>query len=129
VRWGLLGLLLGVLSLAPVAFGPDEPAVDQATVSVTMGFVVMGLATAFAGFVMRRSTASAFSGPLVKPALLTLLGVVLVLIATEGGFLQRWLLTTSLSSAQWLACLGLALVFPGAVEIEKAWRRRVRTAR
>jgi hypothetical protein len=25
---------------------------------------------------------------------------------------------------QWLICLGLALVFPIAIEVEKAWRRR-----
>ncbi len=123
-RWGLLGLLLGVLSLAPVAFGPDAPATDRATVSVTMGFVVMGLATAFAGFTMRRTAASAFTGPLVPPALLTGLGVVLVVVATEAGFLQRWLLTTSLTGEQWLVCLALALAFPLAVEAEKAWRRR-----
>jgi Ca2+-transporting ATPase len=127
-RWGLLGVLLGVLALVPVALGPDSPAVDRASVSVTMGFVVMGLATAFAGFVMRRTTAPAFSGPLAVPALLTSLGVVLIVLATEVQVLQRWLLTTALTGEQWLVCLGLALVFPLAVEAEKAWRRRAPAA-
>jgi Ca2+-transporting ATPase len=124
VRWGLLGLLLGVLALLPVAFGPDEPASDAATVSVTMGFVVMGLATAFAGFTMRRTTASAFGGAVALPALLTGIGLIVTVVATEAGFLQRWLLTTSLSGPQWLVCLGLALVLPIVIEAEKAWRRR-----
>jgi len=57
-RWIGLGVLLGALCLGPVAFGPDEPSTTIPTTSVTMGFVVMALATAFAGFVMRRTTAS-----------------------------------------------------------------------
>jgi Ca2+-transporting ATPase len=128
MRWGALGLLLGVLSLLPVALGPDAPATDQASASVTMGFAVMGLATAFAGFTMRRTSVSAFAGPVVRPALLTAAGVVLTVAATEVGFLQRWLLTTSLTGEQWLTCLGLALVFPVVVEGEKAWRRRTHAA-
>jgi P-type Ca2+ transporter type 2C len=93
-----------------------------------MGFAVMALATAFAGFVMRRIDAPAFTGTLAQPALLTAAGVVLTLAATEIGFMQRWLHTTSLTGDQWLICLGLALVFPIAVEVEKAWRRRPRAA-
>jgi P-type Ca2+ transporter type 2C len=126
IRWGSLGLLLGVLSLLPVALGPDTPATDQASTSGTMGFAVMALATAFAGFVMRRTEAPAFTGALAQPALLTAAGVVLTLAATEIDFMQRWLRTTSLAGDQWLICLGLALVFPIAVEAEKAWRRRTR---
>jgi P-type Ca2+ transporter type 2C len=124
IRWGSLGLLLGVLSLLPVALGPDTPSTDRATTSVTMGFAVMALATAFAGFVMRRTDAPAFTGRLTQPGLLTAAGVVLTLAATEIGFLQRWLRTTSLTGDEWLICLGLALIFPIAVEAEKAWRRR-----
>jgi P-type Ca2+ transporter type 2C len=63
---------------------------------------------------------------MTQPGLLTAAGVVLTLAATEIGFLQRWLRTTSLSSDEWLICLGLALVLPMAVEAEKAWRRRTR---
>jgi P-type Ca2+ transporter type 2C len=128
LRWGGLGVLLGVVSLLPVALGPDAPATDQASTSVTMGFVVMGLATAFAGFVMRRTSASAFAGPLVRPALLTAAGVAMAVVATEADLFQRWLLTTSLTGEQWLICLGLALVFPVVVEVEKVWRRRTRAA-
>jgi P-type Ca2+ transporter type 2C len=124
MRWGSLGVLLGVLSLLPVALGPDTPSTDGASTSVTMGFAVMALATAFAGFVMRRTEAAAITGAFVRPALLTAAGVVLTVAATEIGAIQRWLHTTSLTGDQWLICLGLALVFPIAVEAEKAWRRR-----
>lgn len=124
LRWVGLGALLAALSLAPVAFGPDEPATDVATVSVTMGFVVMGLSTALAGFVMRKSGAAAVTAPLVLPAALTAGAGVLVILATEWAPLQRLLLTTDLTGAQWLVCLGLSLTFALAVEAEKAWRRR-----
>lgn len=83
----------------------------------------MALATAFAGFVMRRSTAACWTRPLLLPTLLTLGAIILVVLTTEVGFLQRLLLTTELTGPQWLACLGLAGVFAVAVEVEKAWRR------
>lgn len=123
-RWIGLGVLWGVVSLLPVAFGPDAPATDRATVSVTMGFAVMALATALSGFVMRKTTTSAFARPTVIPALLTFAGVAITVAATEMPFLQRLLLTTELTGAQWVVCLGLALVFAVTVEVEKAVRRR-----
>ena len=66
---------------------------------------------------------SAAASRLGQPALLTIGAVVLVVLSTEIGFLQRLLLTTELTGPQWLACLGLAAAFAAAVEIEKAWRR------
>ena len=89
-----------------------------------MGFVVMGLATAFAGFMMRRSTAACWTRPLLLPTLLTLGAIILVVLTTEVGFLQGFLNTPSFTGPQWAACLGLALVFAVAVEAEKALRRR-----
>jgi P-type Ca2+ transporter type 2C len=47
-----------------------------------------------------------------------------VVLATELGFLQRLLDTVSLSSGQWLVCLGLSLPFALAVELDKAIRHR-----
>ncbi|HEX2361760.1 MAG TPA: cation transporting ATPase C-terminal domain-containing protein, partial [Jiangellaceae bacterium] len=49
---------------------------------------------------------------------------VLVVLATELPFLQRGLLTQPLSGLQWLACIGLALVLPVVVEVDKWVRRR-----
>jgi Ca2+-transporting ATPase len=124
VRWIGLGLLLGLLSLAPLVLGPDAPSAEVATTSVTMAFAVMGLATGAAGFVMRKTTASAFARPTVLPALLTASGVLITVAATEVGFLQEWLVTTSLTGGQWLVCVGLALLWAAVVEVEKAVRRR-----
>jgi Ca2+-transporting ATPase len=47
-----------------------------------------------------------------------------VILATELAFLQKALLTTSLDGLQWLACLGLALILPIVVEVDKWIRRR-----
>ncbi|MGB8020185.1 MAG: HAD-IC family P-type ATPase [Candidatus Nanopelagicales bacterium] len=123
-RWIGLGVLLGVLSLLPLAFGPDEPSGEVASVSVTMAYAVMGLATGLAGLVMRKTTASAFTRPVVPATLLVAAGVAITVISTEVGFLQGFLKTTELTDAQWAVCISLALVFAVAVEIEKAVRRR-----
>ena len=89
----------------------------------------MALSTAFAGFVMRKPAASAFTGALVMPALLTVAGVVITVLATELGPLQRLLLTTGLTMGQWLVVLGLSLSFAAVVELGKAVRRRRGEAR
>ena len=48
----------------------------------------------------------------------------LVVLTTELDFLPHGLLTQSLTGLQWLACLGLALIVPVVVEIDKWIRRR-----
>jgi Ca2+-transporting ATPase len=88
-----------------------------------MGFVVMGLGTAVAGFTLHRSPGSAFWAPVLRPAALSLLGVVIMFGSTELPFLQSWLNTVALTGSQWLACLGLAVTFGAVIEIDKAWQR------
>jgi Ca2+-transporting ATPase len=73
---------------------------------------------------MRKTTASAFARPVVMPALLAGAGVLITVAATEVGFLQDWLVTTSLTGGQWLVCIALALVWASVVELEKMLRRR-----
>lgn len=123
-RWIVLGILLGMASLIPLVLSPDELAINGPSVGITMGFVVMGLGTAFAGFTMHRSPGSSFERPVLRPAALTLLAVVFVMLATDVGFLQDWLDTTELSGTQWLQCLGLALTWAALVELDKLWQRR-----
>lgn len=123
-RWILLGLLLGAMSIGVVWFGPGIPSIEGASVPVTMGFVVMGLGTAVAGFTLHRSPGTSFAAPVLRPAALTGLAVAIMFLATEVGFLQSWLKTTPLTGWQWLTCLGLALVFGIAVEADKARQRR-----
>ncbi len=123
-RWILLGLLLGVLSIGSVAFGPGDASISVASTPVTMGFIVMGLGTAFAGFTMHRTPGSSFAQPVLRPLALTLLACLILLLSTELTFLQTWLATVPLTGGQWLTCLGLALVFAVVVELDKVGQRR-----
>jgi Ca2+-transporting ATPase len=124
IRWIGFGLILGGAALLAVVVAPGEPLFDGPSTPITMGYVVMGLGTAFAGFTMHRTPGSSFERPVLRPAALTALGVAIIYVTTEVGFLQGFLDTVALSPGQWLACLGLALVFPVVVEIDKAWQRR-----
>ena len=50
----------------PFVAGPDEPSPNQASVSMTMTFVVMGLGTAFNALVNRRDPTSGLTPPILK---------------------------------------------------------------
>jgi Ca2+-transporting ATPase len=91
---------------------------------MTMSFVVLGIGTILSGLVMRRDPTSGLVPPILSAVKWLAIPVVLVVLATELGFLQRGLLTQSLTGPQWLACIGLALVVPVVVEIDKWVRRR-----
>lgn len=123
-RWLLFGLLVTVGALIPLVAGPDVPDPDSPTASMTMAFVVMGLSTAFAGFVFRQARASAFSGPQLRAIALVAASAVILLASTELGLLREQFMTVALSPEQWLACIGLALPMPIAVEIDKTISRR-----
>lgn len=122
-RWIILGILLGALCIAAIVIAPGPGSIDAASTPITMGFVVMGLGTALAGFTMHRTPGSSFAAPLLRPLGLSLLAGFIMLLTTELGFLQKWLDTVALTGGQWLVCAGLALVFAIAVELDKKWQR------
>jgi Ca2+-transporting ATPase len=122
-RWILYGLVLGAMSLLPLVAGPDEPKFDGPSISMTMAFGVMGLSTVISGFAMRHERRSAFAQPLLKYAGILGMGALVVVLATQFAFLQRWLDTVPLTANQWAAVLGLSLVMPVVVELDKAWQR------
>jgi Ca2+-transporting ATPase len=122
-RWIAYGLVLGIVSMLPLVWGPDEPSIDHASVAMTMAFCVMGLGTVLSGFVMRHDRAHAFTQPLLKFAGLLGAGALFVVFATQFDFLQRWLQTTTLTTDQWGVVLGLALVMPVVVEADKLVQR------
>jgi Ca2+-transporting ATPase len=53
-----------------------------------------------------------------------MLPIIVTVFAVESGFLQNFLMTTSPTGGQWLACLGRSLIIPIVVQAEKAIRRR-----
>ena len=123
-RWILYGLILSIVSAVPLVAGPDTPVANQPTASMTMAFVVLGLGSILSGLVLRREPESGLAAPLLTAVKVLSVPTVLVVLATELDFLQRWLTTQSLSGGQWLACLGLALVLPIVAELDKALMRR-----
>jgi P-type Ca2+ transporter type 2C len=123
-RWLLYGATLFLAALVPLVFGPDTLSTDEPSASMTMSFVVLGLGTILSGLVMRRDPTSGLVPPILSAVKWLAIPAALVVLATELGFLQRGLLTQPLSGLEWLACIGLALVVPVVVEVDKWVRRR-----
>jgi P-type Ca2+ transporter type 2C len=123
-RWVAYGAVLFLSALVPLVWGPDQPSTDAASASMTMCYVVIGLGTILSGVVMRRDPTSGLIPPILTAVKWSAIPVALLILSTELDFLQHGLLTQSLSGLQWLACIGLALVMPLVVEIDKWIRRR-----
>jgi Ca2+-transporting ATPase len=122
--WVLYAATLFVAALFPLIAGPDDPKTDVASQSLTMTFAVMGLGTVFNALTNRRDPASGLEPPILKALAISLFPVLMIVLATELPGLQRSLLTTSLTSREWLACLGLAALLPLVIEGSKWFRRR-----
>jgi Ca2+-transporting ATPase len=123
-RWVLYGAVLFVAALIPLVVGPDTPSTDQPSASMTMCYVVVGLGTIFSGVVMRRDPTTGLTPPILTAVKWSVIPAGLLVLSTVLDFLQHALLTQELSGLQWLACIGLALVLPIVVEIDKWIRRR-----
>lgn len=127
VRWVVYGLVLALCGLVPLVWGPDELSATEASASMTMAFVVLGLGTVFSGIVMRRDPASGLTEPILGAVRWMLIPAALIVLATELDFLQAGLLTQSLTGPQWLVSIALALPVVLVVEVDK-WIRRRRSA-
>jgi Ca2+-transporting ATPase len=112
---------LGVLWWANDAYGD--------VIARTMGVTVFALFRLFSSLGTADQEESLFSGSILgnKPLLVaTGLSVLTIVLATELGFLQRLLGTTSLSPDQWAVCLVVPL---SLIVVEEARKLlKVRTA-
>jgi Ca2+-transporting ATPase len=124
MRWVLYGAVLFLVGLVPLVAGPDTLFTDQPSASMTMCFVVIGLGTIFSGLVMRREPSSGLTPPILGAVKILVIPTALLVLSTELQFMQKGLLTQSLTGLEWLACIGLALVVPIVVEGDKWIRRR-----
>lgn len=125
-RWVLYGVVLCLATAVPLVAGPDELSTDAPSASMTMAFVVMGLGSTLSGLVLRREPESGLLPPVLSAVKVLTVPVLLVVLATELDFLQGWLTTQSLTSPQWFAAIGLALLLPVVAEVDKAFMRRRR---
>jgi P-type Ca2+ transporter type 2C len=124
LMWVTYAFVLFVAAFLPLVAGPDEPSIDDPSVSMTMTFVVMGLGTAFNALVNRRDPTSGLTPPILKSVGIALITVTLLFLATQLPTLQQGLLTTTLTPPEWLICAGLAALLPVVVELTKLVRRR-----
>ena len=88
--------------------------------SLTLFHIVMGICSRNS----RESVLTRDAIPAWNQARFYLLALVLTLVATEFGFLQRALDTESLSVNKWLICVGVALTLLVFEEVIKAYLRR-----
>jgi P-type Ca2+ transporter type 2C len=119
------GLLIAVITLVVEAV--NEP--TNAALAATMGFVVFCLFNVALGLSVRSETETVFNMEnLADRRQLGLYGLALLLtiLATELGFLQRILNTISLTGNQWLICIVLALALVLVDEVIKFFMRRSR---
>jgi P-type Ca2+ transporter type 2C len=124
-RWvGYATVLFGA-AVVPLVAGPDDLSLEAPSAAMTMTFVVIGLGTIGGGLVLRRDPDSGLAAPIVPALKILAVPATLVVAATELAFFHRNLRTVTLTGAQWLACVALALALPAVVELDK-WIRASR---
>jgi P-type Ca2+ transporter type 2C len=120
----LIGLVMGVATLAVISWGEDPHGVALAR---TMGFTTFSLSHIFFAISTKDERRSIFNLDTFadKPLLVAIgLGLLVTILNTTFGPLQRLLQTGPLELEQWLVCIGAALVIPVVSEIRKAVIRR-----
>jgi Ca2+-transporting ATPase len=123
LRIVFLGLIITTGTLAVEA--AYEPA--GVVLATTMAATVFSLFNIFAGITVRSETETVLIRDIVSDRnqlRLYGLAILLTFLATELGFLQRVLGTTSLSFNQWLLCIGIAASLLVVEEVIKFFLRR-----
>ncbi|QIG38460.1 cation-translocating P-type ATPase [Microbacterium sp. 4R-513] len=128
VLWFVYGGLLFLMTLVPLLLYPDLLSPTEPSVPVTMTFVVAAFGAILGGLAMRRDPEPGLEPPILSAIKWLSIPIALTVAAVELPFLQNLILTTSLNGEQWLIAIGLSLVVPLFVEVEK-WIRRRRIAR
>ena len=120
VRWLVSGFIISVTALSVLQWGPDTASTTDPSVSMTMAFAVVALSAVNLGIVLRREREAPWSSPVFPYLGWIFLGWTLTWAAVELNMLQRLLDTVSLNGRQWVIVMGLSLLGPGFVAIDKA---------
>ena len=120
VRWLASGFVVAVTALGLLAWGPDKPSTTLPSISMTMAFAFVSLTAVNLGVVMRREREAPWSSPLFPYFGWIILGWFLTWAAVGLSMFQRLLDTVALSGGQWLVVMGLSVVTPLLVAIDKA---------
>ena len=119
-RWLASGFVVAVTALGLLAWGPDKPSTTLPSISMTMAFAFVSLTAVNLGVVMRREREAPWSSPLFPYFGWIILGWLLTWAAVGLSMFQRLLDTVALSGGQWLVVMGLSVVTPALVAIDKA---------
>lgn len=125
VQWLLFGATMAAVTITPLLTRASELRGDEPSVPVTMAFAVASFGAIFGGLAMRRDPGTGFAAPIANALKWLSIPAVITVVCIEVGFLQRLMGTVSLSGTEWLGALGLALIVPLVVEVQKAVRRRI----
>jgi Ca2+-transporting ATPase len=128
IRWVLSGFLVALTALLVLSHGPDQPSTTHASASMTMAFAIVAFSAVNLGLVMRRERQPPWASPLFPYLGWIILGWFLTWAAVELPMLQRLLDTESLTGGQWAWVLGLSLITPLLVWIDKTIQLRRLTA-
>jgi Ca2+-transporting ATPase len=128
IRWVLSGFLVALTALLVLSHGPDQPSTTHASVSMTMAFAIVAFSAVNLGVVMRRERQPPWASPVFPYLGWIILGWFLTWAAVELPMLQRLLDTESLTGGQWAWVLGLSLITPLLVWIDKTIQLRRLTA-
>jgi Ca2+-transporting ATPase len=118
---------IGILTAIAVVYLEAAYEVDGDATAATIGFVAFAMLSVAMGLSARSETATAFNREVLQDrtqVLLYGLALLVTLLATELGFLQRFLGTTSLTGDQWLICIGFAFALLLVDEVIKVFLRR-----
>jgi P-type Ca2+ transporter type 2C len=124
VRWFVTGFVVALTALFVLEWGPGKASTTHASVNMTMAFAIVSLSAVNIGLVMRRERQAPWSSPVFPYLGWIILGWILTWAAVELGMLQRLLDTTSLSGREWIIVLGLSLLAPAVVAVDKAIQLR-----
>ena len=91
---------------------------------MTMAFGVVALSAVNMGLVMRREREPVWSSPIFPYFACIIVGWVLTWAAVELNMLQRLLDTVSLSARQWGVVIGLSVIAPAIVFVDKTIQLR-----
>jgi P-type Ca2+ transporter type 2C len=124
IRWLVSGFVVAAIALGILIWGPGNPSTTTGSVSMTMAFAFISFSAVNIGLVLRRERGAPWASPVFPFLGWIILGWVITWAAVELNMLQRLLDTVSLSGGEWGTVLGLSLVAPAVVGVDKAIQLR-----
>jgi Ca2+-transporting ATPase len=128
LRWFVTGFVIAASALGVLEWGPGNPSTEHATVSMTMAFAVVALSAVNVGVLMRREREAPWTSPVFPFFTWIIVGWLLTWAGVELAMLQRLLETTSLTGGQWLTVIGLSVLAPAVVALDRWMGRRRATS-